>query len=426
MTHASRATKRQDATLARAHTPVRPWRAALLAATLGSACCLLGACGKEAPPGPAPGGSGSARAAASGSASAATSAGPAGSTAASGAAAATSTAAPGAPAAGVGVACTLGGVRNPLVVGKLGDAPISTWSSPDEGRAAAGFPSDTNKAVGFTLDLGITVSKASFSDDRSHRVLRVVPYPARDGFSFAVDDDNPKAVPANPVSVGGDKLIRFGVFKKAVVASVGESTATSVVWLLPSADPVAGMQAAGCGKQGAAVALRIGEALWSGWVDAAGKPVGALEKIPEGLPATGAVLVGCNGTESLLAYDTKSGKAEAVALARTPWGKAPTQPALWQPPAGGPEGPAVPTSVAWAADGRVLLSWLQGKPGGRELRFQTYDAKLAPIGDPVVVVGKGTDALGGAVVIGKGGGVVLIRTRDGAYDRVAYQGLSCP
>ena len=39
---------------------------------------------------------------------------------------------------------------------------------------------------------------------------------------------------------------------------------------------------------------------------------------------------------------------------------------------------------------------------------------------------KEADTRGAAVAMGKGGGVLFVRTADGAYERLSNQGLSCP
>jgi hypothetical protein len=414
---------RQRAAERRSRTPFGTARALLLAGGAATAMLALG-CGKDEPPKPTPGPS----------ASASSTKGGAPSTATATASAASAPSGSGAPSAeppsssGGKAACTLGAASRPLVVGKLGAVAISVWSDPNDGRVGVGLATGANKAVGFTVDIDSGASKAAFAKDVPRPVLRVVPYRSGDAISFAVDMDDPQATQKLPRSLPSKPYLKLGIFTRALVAATSETTAANVVWVLPTEDPVLALEGAGCGTQGAVVALRTKDAVWAGWVGADGKPAGSLEKLPEMSSATGALVPACNGAEAVLLFGSRAGKAEGttVMVSRGSFGKPLGAPKAWAPPAGGPAGPVELDSVASLDKGRWLLSWLQGEPGSRELRLLAVDAALGPIGEPLVASPKGADAKGGTVAMGKGGGVLFLRATDGAFDRVSNLSLSCP
>jgi hypothetical protein len=415
----------QGVALPRTSSPVhaRPRGAcALLVASLAATAMVSLGCGKGETAKPTPASSASAaRSGASGAPSAtfAKSATPGAPTTAGGQEP---------PSASGRPACTLVGVAHSLVVGKLGPVPIGVWSDPSDSRVGVGLATGTNKAVGFTVDIDTGASKAAFAKDLTRPVLRVVPYRNGDAIAFAADEDDPQETQKQHRSLATTPYSRIGIFKRALVASTGEKTATNVVWVLPTEDPVLELEGAACGADGAIVALRTKDAVWAGWIGADGKPSGNLEKVPDMSSAVGTLTLACHGGQALLMFDSRAAKTESATLmaSRGSFGKALARPKAWTPPQGGPAGPVELATIALLPGGRWLVGWLQGQPGSRELRLVAVDSELRAVGDPLVASPKGVDAKGAAVAMGKGGGVLLLRVAEGAFDRVSNQGLSCP
>jgi len=301
-------------------------------------------------------------------------------------------------------------------------------SDPNETGVSIGLATGPTKTLGFTVDIDTGMAKPSFSKDLTRPVLRVVPYRSRDSVSFAVDVDDPGATEKLALSLPGSFYLKLGIFKRALAAATSETASAGVVWVLPTEDPVLSLEGASCGTQGALAALRTKEEVWAGWVGADGKPAGNLERLPGTSSMSGAMLAACNGAQAVLLMSSPRAKADAatVLVSQGSFGKPLGAARVWTPPAGGPAGPVEPTSVAPLGAGGWVLSWLQGQPGSRELRIVAVDAAFALTGDPLVASPKGSDAKGGTVAMGKAGGVLFLRSVEGAYDRVANLSLSCP
>jgi hypothetical protein len=66
-------------------------------------------------------------------------------------------------------------------------------------------------------------------------------------------------------------------------------------------------------------------------------------------------------------------------------GSIPKQTTVIPLPKGGPGGDAFAPDIAGLADGRWVLVWTEGPPGGRAVRAQTLSPQFEPVGDPMAL-----------------------------------------
>jgi hypothetical protein len=286
-----------------------------------------------------------------------------------------------------------------------------------------GFVSEPTKAIGFALDPATLQARVSFTKPATSPIRSVVPYPSGDSLAFAVDMDDSKALQKTPVTVPALPPITMRSFKKAITVASGEAD-PEVAWMLPSDKPVLTIVGAALPGKGAIVAARSEDALRVGWLSGEGKPMGTLFEVSDpGKPGNG-LGAALNGQTGLLLLRPAPEPSSPVKLTRAAFGSAPGPLTAWNVPAGGPGGEWSLPSVTGLADGRWVFVWSEGKKGARQLRMQTYDADLRPIGAPVVA-GEGKEFLGGAAAIGASSGVLVLRAAEGGWDKVSAIGLDC-
>jgi hypothetical protein len=331
---------------------------------------------------------------------------------------------PAAAKPGTGPACRLTEVKQALVVGKLGSVPITTAASPTSTLVGVGFVSEPTKAIGFALDPGTLQARVSYTKPGNSPIRTVVPYPVGDSLAFATDLDDPKAMQKTPVTLPSMPPVTVRSFKQAITVASGAEADPEVAWMLPSDKPVLTIVGAASPSKGAMVAVRTEDALRIGWLSGEGKPMGTLFDLSDpGKPAN-ALGAAMNGQTGLVLVRPAPDASSPVKLARAAFGSAPGPLAAWTLPAGGPGGEWSLPSVSGLADGRWVFVWAEGKKGGRQLRMQTYDAELRPIGAPVVA-GDGKEFLGGAAAVGASSGVLVLRAAEGGWDKVSAIGLDC-
>jgi hypothetical protein len=316
-------------------------------------------------------------------------------------------------------------VKAPLVVGKLGAVPITAFGSDASGLVGFGFVSEPTKAIGFALDPGTLQARVSFTKPTRSPIRAVVPYPLADGMAFAVDEDDPKALQRTPLTLPAPEPVTVRSFKKALTVARGTGADPEVAWLLPSELPVLRLAGVAAHGKGFFLAVRTEDALRVGWLGADGKPLGTLHDVPDAGKPGSSLGVASNGQSGLLLLRAGEGDAAGpIRMATTPVGTAPAALAAWVAPEGGPGGEWSLPVATGLADGRWLLVWAEGKKAERQLRMQTYDAALRPLGAPVTA-GEGKAYVGGAAAVGRAGGVLVLRATEGAFDRVSAVGLDC-
>jgi len=325
-------------------------------------------------------------------------------------------------------ACIFRGARKRIVVGASKDIPIEVWAQPDDPRVAVGFAARNGTALGFVLDPKTLEPKKSFTDKPAHRLRRVVPTRGSDNIAFAVDTDDPTSALQNTLTVATTPPLRLGTFKDALTIETTDSTVPDVLWTLPTTHPLEAVRAAVAPGKGLAVVFRMNDSVWVGWVTDDRKPGGRLTRVPGTGVQVGTPSIGWNGREMLVAFADLPSRDAAwtIRLTRFGFGQEPVASEPWSTPDGGPGGPAIAPSVFGLGDGRWIMVWTEGNPGARDVRAQTYDAAMRPLGDAFTVSEAGGNAGQGVAAVGSAGGVIMYLAALGKMYEVWGASIECP
>jgi hypothetical protein len=112
-------------------------------------------------------------------------------------------------------------------------------------------------------------------------------------------------------------------------------------------------------------------------------------------------------------------------IGTAPLGSLPTRTSAFAIPAGGPGGAAIAPAIAGLADGRWLLVWTEGSGGDHDVRAQTLDPELKPIGAPFAISHEGGNAGQGAVALSSGRGAIAYLALTGQGYEVWGAAVDC-
>ena len=324
--------------------------------------------------------------------------------------------------------CTSRDTRKRLVVGASKDVPLEVWGAPDETNLAVGFAARTDTGLGFVVNPMSISPERTFSQKATAPLKRVVPMRKDGSITFGVDVDDPGATVRDQLSVGTDPPMQLGTFKHALTIGEKDGALPEILWQLPSNDPITAMRALVIPSHGLVIVVRMGTALWMGWLDESRKVAGELSKIPGTGAAVGTPSLGWNGSETLVAFanqvDTKS--PWGIRMARMAFGTAAATSFEWTFPEGGPGASAIAPSATGLPDGRWLVVWTEGKSGARDVRLQTYGAGMEPLGEAFTVSRPGSNAGQGIAAVGKSGGIVFYLSVLGQQYEVWGAAIECP
>jgi hypothetical protein len=203
------------------------------------------------------------------------------------------------------------------------------------------------------------------------------------------------------------------------------------VWPLEGDEPPDAIRVASAGDAGQVVVFRRRGEIMGGVIDRDQKARGNLVKIagagaPAGSPV-GAPTVATSGRAVAVAFADRSGASEpwGVRVGTAKLGTMPSQTSAFAIPSGGPGGAAIAPALAGLADGRWLVVWTEGGGGDHDVRAQTLDAELHPVGAPFTVSHSGSNAGQGAVAQSAGQGIVAYLTLTDQGYEVWGAGVDC-
>ncbi len=325
-------------------------------------------------------------------------------------------------------ACRFEGPTKRLVVGVSKDVPIEVWSAPDEPLIAIGLAARNRTGLGFVLDPKTVSPRRSFSKKTNAPIRRIVPIRNNDQISFKINVQDPSASVQDTLTVGTVPPVRLGTFRSALTIGTEAEKVPEIVWQLPFEDPIDTIRAIPAPGKGMGVVLQAKDALWFGWIDAKNKPVGKLAKIPGTGPKVGTPSLGWNGREASLVFANldKADAAWTVRIARMGFGHHPEVSHEWKVPKGDPGGAAIAPNIRGLHDGRWVMVWTEGKSGSRNVRLQTYDYRMLPVGDPFTVSRSNSKAEQGMAVVGNKVGAVFYLAMIGNQYEVWAAGIQCP
>jgi len=207
----------------------------------------------------------------------------------------------------------------------------------------------------------------------------------------------------------------------------GDDGATGVLWPIPTGLKVTPPRIAAL-ADGYFVAFRQGGAegqLSTGWMSPTGAALGPLSIIPDAPKSLGTPSVASGEREGILVFAGRTDKTNPFRIyaARARFGQQPSpavQLALTEQSGG-----AIAPSLTALANGNFLVQWTDGKVGQYRVHVRLLDASFAPIGDPLLVSAKGTNA-GQGTLVAAGKSVVsfFIQTTAG-HDELWGASVKC-
>jgi hypothetical protein len=207
----------------------------------------------------------------------------------------------------------------------------------------------------------------------------------------------------------------------------GDDGATGVVWPLGAGVRVTPPRVVS-NQSGHFVAFRQGGAdgeIVAGWLRPDGTAAGgavALEGAPRSLGTPNVSLL---GERALVLFSARADKSEKyrVYVAVAAPGKPPTPVRALELPTEG--GGAIAPSLAALPDDRYLVQWTDGNVGQYQVHVRIFDATLQPLGDALLVSGKGANAGQGTIVTTANAIVSFFIQTTAGHDELWGATLSC-
>ena len=264
--------------------------------------------------------------------------------------------------------------------------PVLVATAPDGQRAAIGFASAKDRALGIALEPKELGSEQVFQQAVSGTaILGVVPLVRSGQLEFAVDPPQAKLTFAR--TVDAPHRFSIGVSSDGFSRAVGSSI--DPIWPGKSDKPVITTpRVASAGASGHVVTFRHGGQegkVLTGRLNEDGTKKSELRAVETDATLLGTPAVAVNEQGGLLAFSAKKIAAEPwhLELARFPAEGLPERGAAVAIPKGGPGGEAISPAVEGLDRGRFLLQWTEGSAGNRAVRVQVLAHDLVPIGDAI-------------------------------------------
>ncbi len=252
------------------------------------------------------------------------------------------------------------------------------------GKLAVGYARDDTEASGLEMDPATGEAKETFSRDTTETIEHVMPNPSG---GFTVIAPGESAALKSAVQVPTSPPFFVGVSDGSVVTSDKSDAPGPKLWSLPSADAINSERVEQAAAKGFAYTFRQGNSVFGGWIGADRRAVGELVKVAGSGGSVGKPMSAFNGKETAVIFaDRPAGAAHwQIRVGHAPAGAIPAQTTVIPLPKGGPGGDAFAPDIAGLPDGRWVLVWTEGPPGGRAVRAQTLSPKFEPIGDPTAL-----------------------------------------
>jgi hypothetical protein len=290
---------------------------------------------------------------------------------------------------------------------------------------AVGFAATRTRAMGMILDPLALEGKTTFDNEGKAAVRGVIPLVLHGTPGFIVDrEDSPLR---SPRTVDAVPLFSVGVTDAGFVRSNDGSVTT--LWPGPVADKITEPRVVTTDDGAHAVVFRSGGTsgkIVLGWMDDAGKPKTQLVPVPAAPRFLGTPYVASFADEALIVFAGRNDQNAPwrVHFSRTKSGQKPG--AARELPGFGSGGGAIAPSVTGLPDGRWLLQWTEGSLGRYQVRVQTLDSDLRPVGEPVLVSPKGASAGQGVIWAGGAPAVALFILTTAGRDELWGAALACP
>ncbi len=310
------------------------------------------------------------------------------------------------------------------------DVPIELAVNDGGDRARVGFATGGGIALGLAIDLASFRVTPDFSTPVKGSVRAVLPLSAEGAPVYAVNADGPGDRLRAWRTLFGASPSVIGWAESALAVASKSTDAPSTVWRLDGDEPPDTIRVALAGEDQAIVLRRRGEIL-GGMLDADRKPIGNLVHVsgagaPAGSPI-GAPALAANARSVAVAFADRADSSEpwAVRVGSSHLGSFPSKTTAFTVPVGGPGGVAIAPALAGLSGDRWLLVWTEGGGGDHDVRAQTLNDELRPIGAAFTVSRAGANAGQGAVALNGGQGLVTYLTLTPRGYEVWGAGVDC-
>lgn len=319
-------------------------------------------------------------------------------------------------------ACSIAGQPRQLLSSASDKAPMEAVVDLSGEHVGLGLAAVNGRPVGFLLRLASLQTERSAMEWAPGPLLRVVPSLQEAEFSVVSDVADPEPASELAFSLRSPSPMKLGTFRKHLTLSEGEGV-PEVLWQVPGGGRPDGLDAAGDAEHGAVVALRVDGSLYVGRADTAERPDGPLVQLAREHAAVGSLRVAARGDEVVVAFEAKSPAGTTMVVA-SPEGNQGSEHA-WQC-APKPGATLTEPSVQPVADDRWLVSWTEQRDHATQVRMQTLDASLRPVGEAVDVTPASVRASGSVLAVGSAAGAVFY-FKQGVSSREAWvASVRCP
>ena len=323
--------------------------------------------------------------------------------------------------------CTVAGAPRVVAPSAIIQAGIEVRALGNE--VALGFAPDEHRATALRLDPASLSALATVEADSVDSIRRVVPLgSSKAPLRLAVDVDREGDAMQGRRTIPLEPPLQIGAAGGNLVWGRPGGSVAGTLWRIDGeGDVEAARGAAELGDDAAStvVALRHANAIWLGATighDAL-SPRGELSRIAGSGSTVGSPAVAVNDGVVVAAW------ADRVS-ANDPWrlkwvhfkaGETPGDPSTFTPPAGGKGAQAMSPGITAVPGGRFLLVWTEGPATGHDVRALTLSREGEPIGKPLDISSKGTNAgQGQAAVNGSREGLVaFLQSSDKGFKVVA-------
>jgi hypothetical protein len=299
-------------------------------------------------------------------------------------------------------------------------------TTPDGARAAIGFASAKDHAVGVTLEPKELKAEQAFDQAISNTsILGVVPLVRSGQLEFTVDPPPVKLTFTR--TVDAPKRFSIGVASDGFSRAVG--TSIDLIWPGKSDKPVITTpRVASAG--GHVVTFRHGGQegkVLTGRLNEDGTKQSELRAVATDATLVGTPAVALNEQGGLLAFSAKKAAAEPwhLEVARFPATGLPERGVPVSIPQGGPGGEAISPAVEGLDRGRFLLQWTEGSAGNRAVRVQVLAPDLVPIGDAITLSSPDQNAGQGALWVHGPRGLALFLVKKDTSHELWGASLRC-
>lgn|GEM_PF-2592907 len=298
-----------------------------------------------------------------------------------------------------------------------------------DGRSlAVGFADSPNSAAGIIVDPESLAVKYVFRKPSAGRVASVVPRVSDGQLSFMVNLDKDALKDARPLA--GPNPFTFAHTLEGFVRQPLEAE-PETIWATDIDAAITGTRLVTVAPVGHAVTYRQGGLtgrVWFGWLLPDGRSLVPPFALPTGAKFVGQPSVAASGSTALVSFAGRASDKDPwrVHLSKLHGASREALERIFPPPPGGPGGDSIAPSAVGLGEGRFLLQWSEGSSGHWQVRVQTLNQTLEPLGPPIDASPADANAGQGTLWVQGSRSVSLFIVNIGHSAELWAASLDCP